>query len=108
MAGHTHYDGLRINHGNAKLSKLNHGSKTHDFASVASGAVASTTVTVTGAALGDFALAWMSIAIPAGAFLAAQVTAADTVTVTLVNLSGGAVDLASATLYACASKAEAY
>lgn len=75
------------------------GSKTHDFASVASGAKADTTVTVTGAALGDFVTSVaLSVAVPGGCILEGNVTAADTVTVTLFNISGSPVDLASATL----------
>jgi hypothetical protein len=63
--------------------------------SVASGASTSTTVTLAGAAVGDTVVASFSIAVPAGLILSAAVTAADTVTVTLANLSGAAVDLAS-------------
>lgn len=74
------------------------GTKTWDPASVADGAQTSTTVTVTGAALGDTVTCAFSQAVPAGCILSAQVTATDTVTVTLVNHSGGAVDLASGTL----------
>jgi hypothetical protein len=66
--------------------------------SVADGANTSTTVTVTGAAVGNYARAAFSIAVPAGARLGAEVTAADTVTVTLFNNTGGALDLASGTL----------
>ena len=74
------------------------GSKTFDWPSVASGAQSSTTVTVTGARLGHQCQAAMSVAVPAGVILGAQVTANDTVTVTLLNMSGSAVDLASGTL----------
>lgn len=74
------------------------GSKTQDWASVADGTFATTTVTVTGAALGDFALASMDAALTAGTWLSAFVSATDTVTVTLHNESGGAVDMASGTL----------
>lgn len=73
------------------------GSKTFDWASIASGAQATTTVTVTGAALGDFCQAAMSLS-GAGLMFHADVTAANTVTVTAHNLTGGAVDLASGTL----------
>jgi hypothetical protein len=74
------------------------GSATWDPASVADGAIASTTVTVTGAVAGDVALASHPGITVAGAILHAQVTAADTVTVTLLNKTGGALDLASGTL----------
>lgn len=73
-------------------------SATWDPASVASGAATTTTITVTGAVLGDLAIASFSIALPAGVVISAAVTATDTVTVTLANLSGSAQDLASGTV----------
>jgi len=74
-------------------------STTWDPPSVAAGAVSpDKTVAVTGIEMGWIAEASFSNAIPAGAFLVAKVTATDTVTVMLVNLSGSAVDLASGTL----------
>jgi len=69
-----------------------------DWPSLADGAMASQDVTVTGCAIGDIAEATMSVAVPAGLQLSANVTAANTVTVTLVNRSGAAVDLASGNL----------
>lgn len=72
--------------------------KTYDPPSIADGAMTSTTVTYAGAAIGDKFFAVFSLAVPAGAILDAQVTAADTVTVTLFNKTGGALDLASGTL----------
>lgn len=76
------------------------GSKTWDPASVADGAQTNTTVTVTGAQLGDVVSVSFSLAVTAGAFMVGHVTAADTVTVTLFNKTGGALDLASGTLKA--------
>jgi hypothetical protein len=73
------------------------GSKTQDWASIADGASATTTVTVTGAAMGDFARAAMSVDLQ-GLTLAAYVSAANTVTVVATNASGSAVDLGSGTL----------
>jgi hypothetical protein len=97
----NHQLALRMNTGTWwKFPGTLTGSKTHDWASVANGANANTTVTVTGAVLGDNAMASMSVAVPAGSHLAASVTAADTVTVTLFNATGGALDLASGTLRA--------
>jgi hypothetical protein len=81
------------------------GSATKDWASIADGAMASQTVTVTGCAIGDVAQASMSVAVPAGMQLTATVTAADTVTVTLMNHSGSAQDLASGTLTVLTRKA---
>lgn len=81
------------------------GSKTHDFASVADGARATTTVTVTGAALGDHVVS-VSVGVDAiGANLFGYVSAANTVTVYLQNNTGGAVDLASTTLRVAVRKA---
>lgn len=77
------------------------GSKTYDPPSIAAGAAASTTVTVTGALLGQQAAAAFSLDL-AGLYLTASVTAADTVTATLVNPTAGAIDLASGTLSAFA------
>lgn len=59
-------------------------------ASIASGAVSAGDVTVPGAALGDFVLVASRSDI-ADLVLSAQVTAANTVTVTLTNTTGGAV-----------------
>jgi hypothetical protein len=65
-------------------------------AATGSGTFASSDVTVTGAALGDMVL--VSIAVDTvDAVVAGAVTAADTVTVTLLNNTAGAVNLASAT-----------
>lgn len=76
-----------------------YGTKTHDFASIAAGAAGtSTTVTVTGAAVGDEAFAEVATATAIGLHLEAVVTAVDTVTVQPFNYSGSAVDLPSTTL----------
>jgi hypothetical protein len=58
----------------------------------------STTITVAGASVGNPVSVGFSPAVPAGVILTAQVTAANTVTVTLFNAGGEAVDLASGTL----------
>jgi hypothetical protein len=73
------------------------GSATFNPADLADGAGETTTVTATGAALGDFALASFSLDLQ-GITVTAYVSAADTVTVRLQNESGGAIDLASGTL----------
>lgn len=73
------------------------GSATYDPPNIGSGAQASTTVTVTGAALGQFAIATFSLDTQL-IELSANVTAADTVTVLFKNGTGGAIDLASGTL----------
>ncbi len=72
-------------------------SATWDPGSIAVGAKTSTTVTVAGAALGDFVLASFSLDIQE-LLLSASVSAANTVEVVLGNLTSAAVDLASGTL----------
>ena len=72
-------------------------STTWDPGNIASGASESKEVTVTGAELGDFALASFSLDVQ-NVGLDARVTAANTVTVILMNLSGSAVNLGSGTL----------
>lgn len=59
-------------------------------ASIASGAVSAGDITVTGAALGDFVLVALKGDI-ADLVVTAAVTAANTVTITLANNTGGAV-----------------
>lgn len=73
------------------------GSKALDAGSIAKGNEETTEVTVTGAVLGDFAIASLSIDVE-DLMLAASVTAANTVTAQLLNNTSGAVDLASATV----------
>jgi hypothetical protein len=73
------------------------GSKTWDPGSVADGDEAATTVTVTGAELGDYAIASFSLDVT-DLILDAQVTAEDTATVVLANNTGGAINLGSGTL----------
>jgi hypothetical protein len=72
-------------------------SDTWDPASVADGDQATTTITVTGAVLGNFVIASFSLDLQ-GLQLTAYVSAADTVTVVLSNNTGGAVNLSSGTL----------
>lgn len=78
------------------------GSKTWDPPSVAAQAAGipgttATTVTLNGAVVGDLVVAAFSLAL-GGLRLVAEVTAADTVTVTLINTTASAIDLASGTL----------
>lgn len=69
-------------------------------ASIASGAYGTTTITVTGARVGDTCAVGFSSITAAGWIISGSVTANDTVTVTLLNMTGSAVDLASGTLRA--------
>jgi hypothetical protein len=73
-------------------------SATWDPGSIADGDEEAKEVTVTGAALGDYAIASFSLDV-SDLVLDAQVTAADKVTCVLSNNTGGAVDLSSGTLY---------
>lgn len=73
------------------------GSATYDTASLADAAGATATVTVRGAALGDYALASLSLTTP-GMTVTAYVSATDTVAVRIQNESGATIDLASATI----------
>jgi len=82
----------------SQTSVLN-GSATYDPPSLADAVGVTTTVTVTGAALGDFALASFSLDLQ-GIAVSAYVSAADTVSVRFQNESGGTLDLASGTLRA--------
>lgn len=70
----------------------------HDFGNIASGAVETVAVTLTGAALGDLCLMPALSVTTGGLILAAQVTAADTVTVTAYNPTGGGINPASGNL----------
>lgn len=72
-------------------------SQVWDPGSIANGASESVAVTVTGATFGMICSAVLTIS-TAGLTLTAQVTAANTITATLTNNTGGAVDLASSTL----------
>lgn len=73
------------------------GSATYDPASLVDGAGATTTVTVTGAALGDYAQASFSLDLQ-GILLTAYVSAANTVAVRFQNETTGTLDLASGTI----------
>lgn len=75
-----------------------YGSATWDAAEIAVGAMEAKNVTVTGAILGDHAVASLSIDLT-DLTLDAQVTAADTVTCVLSNNTAAAVNLGSATVY---------
>jgi len=69
---------------------------TIDPASLADGAGATSTVTVTGAALGDFVMVSAPYDL-SGISVTAYISAADTVSIRIQNESGGPLDLASGT-----------
>jgi len=75
------------------------GAETKDFASIGDGNELIEDIAVVGAALGDFATASLSVD-TVDLTLTATVTAANVVTVSLGNFTGGAIDLGSATLTA--------
>lgn len=73
------------------------GSATYDAPSLTAGTQTTTTVTVRGAKIGDFAVASLLVD-NQGMQITANVTAIDTVTVILRNGTAGTIDLASTTL----------
>jgi len=78
--------------------KLLQGSVVWDASNMPDGDEEAKEVTCTGAALGDFVLASLSIDL-ADLTLSAAVTAADTITCVISNNTGGAINLAEATVY---------
>lgn len=83
----------------ASLGGILIGSATYDPPSLADAVGTTTTVTVTGAVLGDYAQASFGLDLQ-GIGVTAYVSAADTVSVRFQNESGGTIDLASSTLRA--------
>lgn len=75
------------------------GTATYDPGNLADGQGVTATVTVTGAALGDYAAASFSLDLQ-GITLTAWVSAADTVSVRFQNETGAPIDLASGTIKA--------
>jgi len=74
-------------------------SATYDAPNIVGGTQTTTTISVPGAALGDFAAASFSLSLQ-GITMTAYVSATDTVTVVLYNGSGADINLASGTLRA--------
>jgi hypothetical protein len=73
-----------------------------DFASVADGAFSATTVSVTGALVGDFVIInEPAVAQADGVYYTARVSASNTVKVVLHNESGSSFDPASGTFRIC-------
>lgn len=79
------------------LEYLN-GSKSWSPGAISNASAATTSVTVAGANTSDTVAVAYSSALPAGCFLAGQVTATNTVTVTIANLSGASQTPAAGTL----------
>ena len=93
-------DGFGTTVGGIKLTIVGQASETYDAGSIADGNEEVGELTVTGAVLGDYCLSSITVDV-ADLALTAQVTVADTVTYQLNNNTGGAIDLASATVKVC-------
>ncbi len=89
------------------MAQYMYASKTWNIADLAASAEESTTVTVTGAELGDFVIVSLDIDVEQGS-LTAQVLSANTVEATYINDSLDPSDLASATLKVLVIKASSF
>jgi hypothetical protein len=98
----TNFDSIVLDTGGITLNSITltvvgEASETYDAGSIADGNEEVGELTVTGAALGDYTLASITVDV-ADLAITAAVTAANTVTYQLNNNTGGAIDLASATV----------
>lgn len=66
---------------------------------LADGAATTTTVTVTGASVGDPCTVGLGSVVPAGVLMTANVTSTNTVSVTMLNKSGATVDVVGGTMW---------
>jgi hypothetical protein len=89
--------GAKIGDG-GKITKVLTGSTTWDPAEIADGDDLATTLTVTGAAVGDPCFAGFTTLTTEDVLISANVSATNTVQVVLLNRNGAAVNLASGTL----------
>ena len=92
----TFTNGLAIGSG-ATIDDVLTATATLDFASIAAGASETLTITVTGAAVGDAAIASAPAGFEDGLVICCWVSAANTVSVRVHNVSAGAIDPASGT-----------
>lgn len=81
----------------ATVSELSAATASLDFGSIATLAQADLTITVTGAAVGDYVTLALPAAPTAGIVFNAFVSAANTVTVRATNVTAGSIDPAAAT-----------
>lgn len=88
---------LKVGTAGTVIKTIKSGTAEIDFGSVASGETGSATITVTGAAAGDIVVVNPPALDTGLGFAGAAVTAANTVTVYVVNATAGAVDNAAAT-----------
>lgn len=100
--GDTNFDSIVLDTGGITLNSVvvtvvGEASETYNAGSIADGDEEVGELTVTGAALGDYTLASITVDV-ADLAITAAVTAANTVTYQLNNNTGGAIDLASATV----------
>jgi hypothetical protein len=97
--GTVAFDSVAVDLGlvNSSTSKPLSGFKTWDPASVSSGSSVTTTVTVSGAQIGQYVRVGFSLTLQ-GLQLTGYVSAVDTVTVVLSNLTGAPIDLGSGIL----------
>lgn len=95
------FDGNKLPSGPQSITRT--GSKTYDPPSLIDGAIDTTTVTVTNAALGDWCIASFSLDLQ-GIELVAEVTGTNTVTCKFINRTGGTLDIGNGTLRAMVFK----
>lgn len=96
---HIEYDGAQVLIAGTPIAPILRASATWNPANISDGAVASTTITVTGAAAGDVVLASHDQIGASDVLVSAHAQAADTVRVVIVNKTGGDLNIASGTLY---------
>ena len=88
--------------GGPAIDKIITNTATLNYASIASNATATLTITVTGAVVGDMVIITPPSTLEDGLIYCGGVTVADTVCIRVHNTSGGAIDPASATWRATA------
>lgn len=88
----------------APVQQMLTGSATYDAANLVDGAGVTTTVAVTGAAVGDYVVGVSFGVDLQGLSVTAYVSATNTVSVRIQNETGGAIDLASTTVRAVVMK----
>jgi len=96
---HIEYDGTQVLVAGSPIAPVLRASATWNPANMVDTAVTSTTITVTGAAAGDVALASHDQIGANDVLVSAHVQAADTVRVVIHNKTGGDLNIASGTLY---------
>jgi hypothetical protein len=102
LSGNQIYNGISGNYNILSSSTVLDGalgqvSAVYDPGNLVDGAGATTTATVTGAALGDLVVSSFSLDLQ-GIMMSAWVSSADTVSIRFQNETGGAIDLGSGTL----------